>query len=150
MLRLKTNLNQLPTELILIIRAYSYSPQPIEIRNDLISYFESKKTICTIFSLRYRDLMIHEINSDLNWLVSDILCFMNCHRASFYNYQKQFYNIFKRNYMLRNAENHYINKIVNRACGKKNIRSQINIYWGLLTPEERNTFIEIQKKIRVF
>ena len=147
LLRLKTNLNRLPTELMLIIRAYSYSPQPIEIRNDLISYFESKATIRNLFYLRYEDLMPYERDADMNWLVSDILCFMNHNRATYYKYQDQFYEICKRNYMLRNAEHPRIKRIANRAH-YKSVFFQFHVYWGLLTPDERNRFIEIQKKIR--
>ena len=147
LLRLKTNLNRLPTELIEIIRAYSYYFQPIEIRNDILSYFESKATIRSMFWIRYQDLMPYERNADMNWLVSDVLCYMNRNRASFYKYQDQFYAICKRNYILRNAENDHIQKIVNESRNK-NIFFQFNVYWGLLNSDERNHFIEIQKKIR--
>jgi hypothetical protein len=138
MLQLTKNIQNLPIELISIIISYSYSPQPLEIRNDLISYFESKVIIRSIFYMRYKDLMPYERNADMNWLVSDILCFMNRNRATFYIFQDQFYAICKRNYMLRDAENNRILKIVNKAF----------VYWGLLNPNERNRFIEIQKKIR--
>jgi len=145
--RLKTNIQNLPIELISIIISYSYSPQPIEITKDILSYFESKAIIRSIFYMRYKDLMPYERNVDMNWLVSDILCFMNRHRAAFYIFQDQFYVICKRNYMLRDAENVRIRKLVNKAFNK-NIFFQFHVYWGLLTPNERNHFIEIQKKIR--
>ena len=147
MLRLKTNLNRLPTELVSIIISYSYSPQPIEIRNDILSYFESRTIIRSLFYLRYQDLMPYERNADMNWLVSDILCYMNRNRATFYKYQDQFYEICKRTYMLRGVENDTIRKIVNDSRNK-NIFFQFRVYWGLLNSDERNHFIEIQKKIR--
>ena len=145
--RLTKNIRNLPIELISIIISYSYSPQPIEITKDVISYFESRTIIRSMFSERYLDLMPYERDADLNWLVSDILCFMNNNRATYYRYQDQFYEICKRNYMLRNADNYRIKKIANRAH-YKNVFFQFHVYWGLLTPDERNRFIEIQKKIR--
>ena len=145
--RLTKNIQNLPTELILIIRAYSYSPQPIEITKDVISYFESKAIIRSMFSERYVDLMPYERDADMNWLVSDILCFMNNNCATYYRYQDKFYEICKRNYMLRDAEHPRIKRIANRA-NYRNIFFQFNVYWGLLNSDERNRFIELQKKIR--
>jgi len=82
--RLTKNIQNLPIELISIIISYSYSPQPIEITKDILSYFESKSIIQGLFYMRYKDLMPYERNVDMNWLVSDILCFMNHNRAAFY------------------------------------------------------------------
>lgn len=145
---LQRNIQNLPIELISIICSYSYSPQPIEITKDILSYFESKSTIRSMFSIRYKDLMPYERDADMNWLVSDVLCFMNRHRSTFYKYEDQFYEICKRNYMLRDAENVRIRKLVNGAFNK-NIFFQFHVYWGLLTPTERNQFIEIQKKLKI-
>ena len=145
--RLKTNIHHLPIELISIIISYSYSPQPIEITKDILSYFEAKAIIRSMFSVRYQDLMPYERDADMNWLVSDVLCYMNRNRATFYKYQDEFYAICKRNYMLSGFENNAIQKLVNNSRNK-NIFFQFNVYWGLLNPQERNHFIEIQKKIR--
>ena len=144
---LTRNIRNLPIELILIIRAYSYSFQPIEIRNDLLSYFESKNIIRNLFSLRYQDLMPYERDADMNWLVSDLLCFMNRNRSNFYKFRDEFNDICHRIYMLRDADPEKIRKIVNGTYAK-NIFFQFNVYWGLLTIDERNRFMEIQKKIR--
>jgi hypothetical protein len=145
--RLNRNIRNLPIELISIICSYTYSPQPIEITKDILSYFESKAIIRSMFSIRYQDLMPYEKDADLNWLVSDVLCFMNRNLANYYRYQDQFYEICKRNYMLRDAKHPRIKRIANRSH-YKNILFQFNVYWGLLTPDERNRFIDIQKKIR--
>jgi len=146
--RLNRNLRVLPIELVSIIISYSYSLQPIEIRKDILSYFESRKIIRSMFYTRYHYIASYEKDADMYWLVSDVLCYMNNHRATFYKYQDQFYAICKRNYMLQDAENIRIQKLVNGAFNK-NIFFQFHVYWGLLTPEERNHFIEIQKKIRL-
>ena len=111
LLQLNRNIRVLPIELVSIILSYTHSPQPIEIRNDIRSYFESKAIIRSMFYQRYMYLATYERDADMNWLVSDILCFMNRNRASYYRYQDQFYEICKRVYMLRDAENFRIKKI---------------------------------------
>jgi hypothetical protein len=146
-MNVKERIQQLPPEIIRMIIPYSYSPQPKVLIHDLHSYFESKKTICEMFYLRYVDILTHETHADMNWLVNDILCFMNNHRASYHKYCDQLYDICSRNYMLRNADTHTIRKIVNNSYNK-NIHFQFRVYWGLLLPEEREQFIKIQKKIR--
>lgn len=140
-------IKRLPREIVHVIISYSYSSQPKDLMRDIHSYFESKKTICDIFYLRYVDILTHETHADMEWLVSDILCFMNNHRASYHKYAEKLYDICSRIYMLRNADKNKIRKIVNDSYNK-DIHFQFRIYWGLLLPEEREQFIKIQKKIR--
>jgi len=140
-------IKRLPLEIVRMIIPYTYSPQPKEIIQDIHSYFETKKTICDMFYLRYVDILTHETHADMNWLVNDILCFMNSHRASFHKFADQLYEICSRNYMLRNVDPCIIRKIINNSYSK-DIHFQFRIYWGLLLPEEREQFIRIQKRIR--
>jgi hypothetical protein len=138
---------RLPQDIVNHIIPYTYTLQSTEITKDIHSYYESKNIIKKIFHDRYQHLFLYEKDADLNWLVSDILCFMNRHRACYYNYVDQLYSIFRRVYMLKDMENSTLKKIVNKSQ-KKNVHYQFHIYWGMLTPDERYRFIEIQKKIR--
>lgn len=146
-MNVKYIIDRLPLEIVRMIIPYTYSPQSIEFRSDLHSYFESKKTICDIFYLRYVDLLSNETHADMNWLVNDILCFMNNHRSTYYKYADQLYEICTRNYMLRNVDTRKIRDIVNKSYNK-DIHFQFRIYWGLFLPEEREQFIKIQKRNR--
>ena len=133
-------IKRLPLDIVRMILPYTYSPQAKEIMEDIHSYFESKKTICDIFYLKYVDLLSNERHADMNWLVNDILCFMNNHRSSYYKYADKCYSICTRNYMLRNVDPSTIRKILNKSYNT-NIHFQFRIYWGLLLPEERHEFI---------
>jgi hypothetical protein len=55
-----------------------------------------------------------------------------------FGYIDHFYNIFKRNIYLQSVE--AIDKYVNNL-EKKNVKSQINIFLGLLTINERNDLV---------
>jgi hypothetical protein len=140
-------IKRLPLDIVRMIIPYTYSPQSKEIIEDIHSYFETKKTICDMFYLRYVDLLTHETYADMNWLVNDVLCYMNNHRSTIYRYVDKFYTICTRNYMLRNIDPCILRRIINNYYNK-NIHFQFCIYWGLLLPKERNEFIQIQKKIR--
>ena len=56
-----------------------------------------------------------------------------------YGYVDNFYNIFKRNIYLQTNES--IDKYIN-ILEKKNVKTQINIFLGLLTIDERNDVIQ--------
>jgi hypothetical protein len=146
-INVKLIIRQLPQDIVNIIISYTYTPQPVEITSDIHSYFESKKKIKKMFYDRYQHLFQYEKDADIDWLVNDIICFMNQNRASYYMYVDQLYSIFRRVYMLKDMEDSVLKKIINKSR-KKNVYYQFHIYWGLLTPNERNRFIEIQKKIR--
>jgi len=146
-INVKIIIRRLPQDIINIIISYTYTPQPVEIIKDIHSYFESKKIIKNIFYDRFQHLFLYEKDADFNWLVSDIICFMNQNRASYYKYVDQLYNIFRRIYRLKDMDDSTLKKIVNKSQ-RKNVHYQFHIYWGLLTPNERDSFIEIQKKIR--
>jgi hypothetical protein len=55
-----------------------------------------------------------------------------------YGYTEKFYNIFRRNQSLQSCEtiNNYVNLLED-----KQVDSQINILWALLTPKERSDII---------
>ena len=140
-------MKRLPLELVQIILAYSYKCQPTEICADIHSFFKTKKQICDTFYLRYKDILIHEERADMNWLTSDVMCYMNRNHASFHQYEEKFYEITTRHYQLRNKSHTTIHRIFSNLY-KKPIFSQFHILWGLLLPEEREHFIQIQKRIR--
>lgn len=136
-------INKLPTEVINIIISYTYKPQPIQLRNDIISYLLTKDIIINIFKKRYVDYTTDVIKSHLSF-----------HLFNFLTGVKNLYSectnklslVSKRNYML-NTKNTNITYNIGNYFSKKNVNSIFNIYWGLVTPEERNQFITIQIKM---
>jgi len=140
-------IQRLPIELVHIILSYSYNCQPAEICADIHSFINTKQEICDTFYLRYKDILIHEERADMNWLTSDVMTYMNRNHASFHGYQDKFYDICTRHFQLKNKDRGTIHRIFSRLY-KKPIFSQFHILWGLLLPDEREHFIQIQNRNR--
>lgn len=140
-------MKRLPLEIVHIILAYSYRTQPATLCADIHSFFQSKKQICDTFYLRYKDILVHEERADIAWLTSDVMTYMNRNHASFHSYQDKFYEISSRLFKLRNKDRALIRRIFHNLY-KKNIQTQFHILWGLLLPDEREHFIQIQNRIR--
>ena len=140
-------MKRLPIEIVQIILAYSYRTQPATLCADIHSFFETKKNICDTFYLRYKDILVHEERADIAWLTSDVMLYMNKNHASFHGYQDKFYDITTRHFILKKKDRAKIHRIFSKLY-KKPIFSQFHILWGLLLPEEREHFIQIQSRIR--
>lgn len=141
-------MKRLPIELVQIILSYHYKCQPTILCNDIHSFFTSKKLICDTFYLRYKDILVHETHADMAWLTNDVMAYMNQNRSSFYKYQDKFYEITTRHFQLKNKERAMIRRIFDKLYSK-NIITQFHILWGLLLPDEREHFIQIQNQNRI-
>ena len=88
-------------------------------------------------------------DSDKIWLINDLFSFANDYNPTIFSYVDSFYTIFSRNFVLKSDHNKikmYISNLENEKIDK-----QINIFWGILIPEERKDFIDIANmKIRIF
>jgi hypothetical protein len=141
LLELNKHLNRLPNELINIILSYNCNPQPIELRKDIISYYETKRILWEIYNFRYHGYPEYRKNADLYRFILRII---NRDNENFY--QKLFFAFIKRNYMLRNAKKIRIKQLMERINAQIITPFQINCFWGLWTPHERDLFISIQKQ----
>jgi hypothetical protein len=134
--------NKLPMEIVRIIMNYSIQPQSIKLRNDIISYYHTQNNISTIFLKRYTPIIPY---SFYNHLVFHIHCYMNAINNIYNDCEDIFDNVLKRNFMLKDT-----NKSFNIQMNPRNKYEFIfrsRVYWGLLTPEERNKFICIQNNM---
>lgn len=132
-------IKKLPEDIINLIIPYTYSLQSKELIDDIQTYFSKKKIISRIYSRWWFDS--EEENADKNWLHNDLISFANDYYATMFGFKESFYNIFSRNIMLKKDKYKVISFIVHLENEK--VEKQINIYWGLFTPEEREEFIEI-------
>lgn len=140
-------INKLPIDIVNNIISYTYSPQSKELMNDIKSYFKTKRKVFA----DYHDMWFDDIyeDSDKSWLINDLYSFANDYNPTIFIYVHSFYAIFARLFML-NANRHKINTYISKLENEK-IDKQINIFWGIFTPEERNDFIDIASmKIRIF
>jgi hypothetical protein len=121
-------MNKLPKEIIYKIISFTYSPQPKYLTEDIISFYLSKQ-ICNFL---YHDYWIiqmgNETLEDKYWLLNNL-----------FNYTNKFlHSIFTRIPLL-NTQNKVINYM--KCFNKTDIKTQINILFGLMTPIERNIFL---------
>lgn len=139
-------IRKLPEDLINRIIPYTYSLQSKELTEDIISYFNGKKIVNSI----YYGFWINDSDkhADKCWLINDLFAFANDYNPTMFGYKESFYKIFSRNIMLKNDKNNVNNYII--RLESEEIDNQINIFWGLFTPEEREDFIDIANiKIRL-
>jgi hypothetical protein len=131
-------IKRLPTDIVLQIIPYTYNLQNKDLLNDIINY---KKTKSLLLELYYKYWIIdnnEDEQEDKYWLINDLIGYANNDEATMFGYVDHFYNIFKRNNSLQTNEavDKYINKLE-----KKKVETQINIYLGLFTANERNDII---------
>jgi hypothetical protein len=128
--KIQVNLHKLPKEIIYLILFYSLNIQPISLLRDIRNISNTKALLNSIYSNYWEE-------EDKDWLINDIFAYSNNHTATMYGYVPQFYNIFLRNISLNNTDD--VNKYL-RILQQKSVTSQINIFLGLYTNEERVKF----------
>jgi hypothetical protein len=131
-------IDKLPMDIIHHIIPYTYNFQKKDLLDDIKNYTESK----TILSNYYYNYWIIFIQSqepqDKYWLVNDLFAYANNYNPSMYGYVEEFYNIFKRNTFLQSNQD--IDRYI-LNLEKKDVTSQINVFLGMLTPNQRNDII---------
>lgn len=137
-------IKKLPTEIIDIIISYTYKPQSIELRNDIISFVLTKNIIINIFKKRYYNYNFTFV--DIQPLLSfHIYNFLIGLKNIYADCKNKLYEISKRNYILNNKNNCFVYNVIREFS--KNNNFLFKIFWGLFTPEERNHFIDFQNRM---
>jgi hypothetical protein len=124
-INLSTFIGNLPEVVKNIIISYTYNIQNSYLLQDIQSYCQTKEIISTIYYDRNKDLLDYEFKADKYWLFSDILLYIK----TFYltNYKK--YLLIERKFLL----------------SKISIENKLNKLWSILTPNQRDIFIQIRK-----
>lgn len=125
-------IQKLPQDIISYILPFTYKPQLDILLQDITTFVEYKIMIYCLYEKRYHDLLEFEKNADKNWLVSDILHYIKNNKWDYYKRCVYMYSEFMYN--------------------KKDSCSQFNIFWGLLSSEERKHFFQIRtiKFIKIY
>ena len=130
----------LPLDIVRYIIPYTYQTQDKKLLNDIVDY---KKSKTIIFKLYYEYWIVNYYQAvgpqDKEWLINDLFGYANNNQALMSGYTDDFYKLFSRNRRLSTKKK--IDKYIEILETKK-IDTQINIFWGLLLPEERNHMIE--------
>jgi hypothetical protein len=132
------HIRKLPQDIVDYIIPYTYQLQNKPLLEDIKNYNETKELILDLY-YNYWIVNLEETDpEDKYWFVNDLIGFINNYQATMYGYTDNFYNTFRRNQYLQTCES--INSYVSNLETKP-VDSQINIFWALLTPKERNEFI---------
>jgi hypothetical protein len=123
----------IPYNIILHIFSYTYNPQPPKLLYDIQNYYTTKNILLN----KYNEIWISE-NIDLDF-PNEVYIINDFANILTQNYTNSFYYIFFRNYMINNKKDvvrymRWLDTIL--------LDTQINIYWGLLTSDERDEFIQ--------
>lgn len=145
------------------ILSYHCRPQPNYLLLDIQSFVDSKKELERIYYDYFQNYMI-EFNlplEDKYWIINDLIRFLNQNVPTMICYHDLFYEVFERNiYLFTKKKTSLINrlssciisqhqikrKIIDRyikILDDKDIMTQINLYWGVMTPQERNDMVEL-------
>jgi hypothetical protein len=100
-----------------------YQIQDSALLFDIRNFSESKHVIFTHYYEKNFHLLQYEKDADKYWLLSDIILFIKINRPEIY----------------KNINKKFIRNLQISKC-------DINIFWSILTPLERNTFVEIRTR----
>lgn len=135
-------IKKLPKEVIDIIISYTYKPQNIELRNDIISFVLTKQNIIDIFKIRYYTLSFIDIQKHLSFHIYSFLVGL---KNIYSECKNKLYEVSKRNNILNSKNDYVVHNIIKHFS--KNNNYMFKIYWCLLTSDERNNFINIQERM---
>jgi len=109
----------LPIELIEYIHKFNRQPQPKELQNDIINFYECKK------------LMIDLYGGDIDLLINDLIGYLNKFVPLMYGYDDTF---------VKRVNN--IDEFVHNVVHVFNEEKSLNTLISILKPNERTDFIK--------
>lgn len=137
-------INKLPIEILYHVMSYSYKIQPKDLRNDIISFYKTNNNIRNIFTIRYASNSLINKYEYLKHLLFHLVSYLTGIKNMYTNCPYILFDVYKRNYMLKTVENKILFYIENNIYSNNYFGFNYKMYWGLLTPQERNKFIELQ------
>ena len=133
-------IRRLPDDIILQIIPYTYNVQNKNLLEDIQDYKQTKRKLLEMYYVFWMiEMDSQNINEYSNWLINDIFGYANDYKPTMYGYVDHFYDIFKRNKLLQ-TNTKIQNYVYNLERNK--IPTQINIFLGLLTINERKELMD--------
>jgi hypothetical protein len=125
----------LPLELVQIILRYTWEPQPQILLDDIASYTNSLRILLKAYYIYWNVL---EPDEYINWLENDIIRYANSGRLTNLGPHPKMQDILSRSFMHLKLKGL---PIYNNKGKRLQVKTIINIFWGLFTVEERDEFI---------
>ena len=125
-------------DIIYMILPYTYALQSKLLTNDIKNFYTTRITAQKLYHYQYVVILGEAEPSNKDWLINDLFGFSNLFICTMNGYVDSFLNLFLRNISLKTKEEvlGYIQKMK-----MKEVNTQINIFWGLFSIEERNAFL---------
>lgn len=93
-------IRRLPDDIIReYILPYTYQPQSPELCKDIQTYYTTLQELSDVYKKKHTTYK----NEDKEWLLYDIIVFMNNHTSIVFGYTDNYIQWFRRLYMLQNA-----------------------------------------------
>lgn len=135
---LKNILNILPENLLKEIYFKFIIKEKSNLNLDIINYHKTKKKLFN----KYKNIFYCDFESCIIYdLLSDHIHMSISYDKLIYFYTIEFYLIWKRNFLVKDYDYSEINFYVNKRFKYLSSNYQINIFWGLLSPQERQEFL---------
>lgn len=131
----------LPPELISKIISYTYKPQSVELLTDVYTYVNWKHLINAHYYNYWIEQFGAAFQEDRNWLHNDLCFFFNNYCLGIYGRTDDYLLRFRRMFTLSSYSSYQLNRVIDNL-DEQDVEQQINIYWGLLTVDERILFFE--------
>jgi hypothetical protein len=119
------------------ILPYINRPQPIALRDDLLSYHRTMALFKALYSERFPTGPATDVgSSDLAWLSNDICRFLNNDQPTMFGHVEFYKKVFRRLYM-----NRFQNRVDVRVPSCDEHFNDIKVSVGLLLPDERQQLL---------
>tara|TARA_B100000902_G_C26894862_1_gene709208 strand:+ start:231 stop:662 length:432 start_codon:yes stop_codon:yes gene_type:complete len=142
-------MNTIPIDIIReYILPYTYKPQSQELCDDIKSFYTCKIYLRKLYYERWKHSFYYEPDADINWLDNDLTRFFNNDCATMLGFTNNCIAKFSRIFGLKNKNRKTISNYINKHTGcETNALNSINIQMGILTPEERQSFISFSHSL---
>lgn len=140
-------LNRLPIEIIREhIIPYTYNPQPEELCKDIRSFYCVREHLCDAYYERWKNI---EPGEYINWLENDIIRFLNNDKATMWGYTENYIEKISRLYLLKDKNQIEIRLYIHKKVMFFETKYAINIFLGILTPDERIELIKFTSLLKI-
>jgi len=124
----------LPRDIIDMIIPYTYNLQNKKLLEDIQNYSASKMKIHQLYYNTWMKYVNSIVPEDRDWILQNLFRYSNNYNLSTDNFYKTF---LKSNLCTATRPNANLSNL--------SLDSQINIFWGFMTPIERNNMIHSHK-----
>jgi hypothetical protein len=136
------------------LKDYIYSliqyPQKLFLLCDIVSFHHTYHTLLKLYEDVYINKLECEKPEDIEWLINDIMLFINEDNPSLIHLTQQIYNIFTRLPYPQLKNETFLKKYINVTFHQKPIIKQIRTVIALLTPDERQILIHyLQSRFQI-